>query len=66
MQNPSSPTDFLPMTRAEMEARGWEEVDFVFVTGDAYVDHPIFATALHGARDYRNLMEDENLTQKEN
>ena len=48
MQNLSSPTDFLPMTQAEMEARGWEEVDFVFVTGDAYVDHPSFATALLG------------------
>jgi len=40
--------EFLPMTRAEMEARGWEEVDIVFVTGDAYVDHPAFAMALLG------------------
>ena len=39
---------FLPMTRAEMDARGWDEVDVVFVTGDAYVDHPSFATALLG------------------
>jgi len=31
-----------------MDARGWNEVDFVFVTGDAYVDHPSFATALLG------------------
>jgi uncharacterized radical SAM protein YgiQ len=38
----------LPMTRAEMAARGWEEVDVVFVTGDAYVDHPSFAMALLG------------------
>ncbi len=38
----------LPMTRAEMEARGWDEVDVVFVTGDAYVDHPSFAMALLG------------------
>ncbi|MDR3196322.1 MAG: YgiQ family radical SAM protein, partial [Planctomycetaceae bacterium] len=36
----------LPMTRDEMSARGWEEVDVVFVTGDAYVDHPSFAAAL--------------------
>ena len=36
------------MSRAEMEARGWNEVDFVFVTGDAYVDHPSFAAALLG------------------
>ena len=38
----------LPMTRAEMQARGWDEVDVVFVTGDAYVDHPSFAMALLG------------------
>jgi uncharacterized radical SAM protein YgiQ len=38
----------LPMTRAEMAARGWKEVDVVFVTGDAYVDHPSFAMAILG------------------
>ncbi|HEX7447011.1 MAG TPA: YgiQ family radical SAM protein [Pirellulales bacterium] len=38
----------LPMTRAEMHDRGWDEVDVVFVTGDAYVDHPSFAMALLG------------------
>jgi uncharacterized radical SAM protein YgiQ len=42
------PTAPLPMTRAEMLARGWDEVDVVFVTGDAYVDHPSFAMALLG------------------
>ncbi|MGW8256677.1 MAG: YgiQ family radical SAM protein [Thermoguttaceae bacterium] len=36
------------MTRAEVLERGWEEVDIVFVTGDAYVDHPSFAMALLG------------------
>src|SRR5215207_5636076 len=36
----------LPATRAEMEARGWDAVDVVFVTGDAYVDHPSFAMAV--------------------
>jgi uncharacterized radical SAM protein YgiQ len=36
----------LPMTRAEMAARGWSEVDVVFVSGDAYVDHPSFAMAI--------------------
>ncbi len=36
------------MTRGEMVARGWDEVDIVFVTGDAYVDHPSFAMALLG------------------
>ncbi|HEV3238110.1 MAG TPA: YgiQ family radical SAM protein, partial [Gemmataceae bacterium] len=38
----------LPMTRAEMKARGWDFVDVVFVTGDAYVDHPSFAMAILG------------------
>ncbi|HWE40102.1 MAG TPA: YgiQ family radical SAM protein [Isosphaeraceae bacterium] len=36
----------LPASREEMEARGWDEVDVVFVTGDAYVDHPAFAMAV--------------------
>lgn len=44
----------LPATRDEMLARGWDEVDIVFVTGDAYVDHPSFAMALLG-----RLLEDE-------
>jgi len=42
------PTAPLPMTRDEMRARGWDQVDIVFVTGDAYVDHPSFAMALLG------------------
>jgi uncharacterized radical SAM protein YgiQ len=37
---------FLPITKQEMEARGWDAPDFVFVTGDAYVDHPSFGTAI--------------------
>src|SRR5262249_3254361 len=36
------------MSRAEALARGWDEVDVVFVTGDAYVDHPSFAMAILG------------------
>src|SRR5213593_4101597 len=36
----------LPMTRQEMTAHAWQEVDVVFVTGDAYVDHPSFAMAI--------------------
>src|SRR5690606_11480499 len=36
----------LPASRAEMEARGWDAVDVVFVTGDAYVDHPSFANGI--------------------
>jgi uncharacterized radical SAM protein YgiQ len=38
----------LPMSRQEMQQRGWDEVDVVFVSGDAYVDHPSFAMALLG------------------
>ena len=38
----------LPATRAEMDARGWDAVDVVFVTGDAYVDHPAFAMGILG------------------
>ena len=37
---------FLPITREEMLARGWDQVDFVLVTGDAYVDHPSFGLAV--------------------
>ena len=37
---------FLPICREDMEARGWEHVDFVYVTGDAYVDHPSFGHAI--------------------
>jgi uncharacterized radical SAM protein YgiQ len=39
---------FLPMSRQELEARGWDEVDVIFVSGDAYVDHPSFAMAILG------------------
>ncbi len=39
-------SDFLPLTRAEMDARGWDAPDFVYVTGDAYVDHPSFGVAI--------------------
>lgn len=38
----------LPMSVEEMRARGWDEADVVFVTGDAYVDHPSFAMAILG------------------
>ena len=38
--------EFLPVARKEMEQRGWEQVDFVYLTGDAYVDHPSFGTAI--------------------
>ena len=37
---------FLPTTREEMEARGWDELDILIVSGDAYVDHPAFGPVL--------------------
>ena len=49
MEHNSSPkiyTEFLPISRADMEARGWDQLDFVVVGGDAYVDHPSFGTAI--------------------
>jgi len=39
---------FLPVSREDMAQRGWEQVDFVLVTGDAYVDHHSFGTAIIG------------------
>ena len=44
---PSLPASaFLPTTRAEADARGWGQLDFVYVSGDAYVDHPSFGSAI--------------------
>ncbi len=37
---------FLPISKSDMDKRGWEQPDFVLVTGDAYVDHPSFGTAI--------------------
>lgn len=37
---------FLPVSRADLAARGWEEFDFLLITGDAYVDHPSFGAAV--------------------
>lgn len=37
---------FLPVNRQDMLSRGWDSIDFLFVTGDAYVDHPSFAAAI--------------------
>jgi uncharacterized radical SAM protein YgiQ len=39
---------FLPRTRAEMDALGWDSCDVIVVTGDAYVDHPAFGAAVIG------------------
>jgi uncharacterized radical SAM protein YgiQ len=49
-------TDFLPTTKKELEIRGWDEVDVVFFTGDAYIDHPAFGAAVIG-----RMLESEGL-----
>lgn len=49
-------TDWLPITRKEVEMRGWDELDVILVSGDAYVDHPAFGTAVIG-----RIMESEGL-----
>lgn len=37
---------FLPITREDMKNRGWDELDFLYISGDAYVDHPSFGHAI--------------------
>jgi uncharacterized radical SAM protein YgiQ len=49
-------TDWLPISREEMLKRGWEDVDVIIVTGDAYIDHPSFGHAVIG-----RILEDEGL-----
>ena len=39
-------SDFLPVNRQEMEERGWQQPDFVYICGDGYVDHPSFGAAI--------------------
>ena len=42
------PSDWLPTTKKEVEARGWDELDVILFSGDAYVDHPSFGAAVIG------------------
>lgn len=49
-------TDFLPTTKKEMNLRGWDYVDVILFSGDAYIDHPSFGTAVIG-----RLLESEGL-----
>ncbi|MCX6180933.1 MAG: hypothetical protein NT150_03250, partial [Bacteroidetes bacterium] len=39
-------TDWLPISKKEMRKREWEELDVIIISGDAYVDHPAFGTAV--------------------
>jgi uncharacterized radical SAM protein YgiQ len=41
-------TDWLPITKKEVESRGWDELDVIIISGDAYVDHPSFGAAVIG------------------
>ncbi|MDP4093703.1 MAG: YgiQ family radical SAM protein [Bacillota bacterium] len=38
--------NFLPVTKSDMEERGWDQLDFLYISGDAYVDHPSFGHAI--------------------
>ncbi|MDD3727334.1 MAG: YgiQ family radical SAM protein, partial [Dysgonamonadaceae bacterium] len=49
-------TDWLPTTKKEMKIRGWDYVDVIFFSGDAYIDHPSFGAAVIG-----RLLEREGL-----
>jgi uncharacterized radical SAM protein YgiQ len=40
--------DFLPVSQSDMQRRGWDELDVILITGDAYVDHPAYGVALIG------------------
>lgn len=46
MTNFAAPDKFLPTCRADLDARGWKELDVLFISGDAYIDHPAFGTTL--------------------
>ncbi len=48
MSSQSRPAPFLPRTRGEMDALGWNELDILIITGDGYVDHPSFGHAVIG------------------
>ncbi|MFK7924629.1 MAG: YgiQ family radical SAM protein [Bacteroidia bacterium] len=48
MQKIRPVTDWLPITKKEVEMRGWEELDVILISGDAYVDHPAFGPAVIG------------------
>jgi uncharacterized radical SAM protein YgiQ len=48
MESRKSITDWLPVTKKEVKLRGWEELDVVLFSGDAYVDHPAFGPAVIG------------------
>ena len=50
-------SDWLPITKKELEKHGWDELDVILISGDAYVDHPAFGTAVIG-----RIIEDEGFS----
>jgi len=48
MQRKYELTDWLPTTKKEVEIRGWDNLDVILISGDAYVDHPAFGAAVIG------------------
>lgn len=56
LPNDCLPTDWLPTTLKEVKQRGWDYLDVILFSGDAYVDHPSFGTAVIG-----RLLESEGL-----
>ena len=49
--------EFLPVSRADMEARGIEQLDYICITGDSYVDHPSFGISI-----ISRVVEDQGFT----
>ena len=56
MQSDRPITDWIPITKKELEQRDWEQPDVILISGDAYVDHPAFGTAVVG-----RILEDMDL-----
>lgn len=48
MEHTRPQSDWLPITKKEVDAKGWEELDVIIISGDAYVDHPAFGSAVIG------------------
>ena len=47
-ENAYKPSDWLPTSVKEVRARGWDQLDVILFTGDAYIDHPSFGAAVVG------------------
>ena len=54
-------TDFLPTTKKEVELRGWDQLDIILFSGDAYIDHPAFGAAIVAAKRISRDMPNANI-----